>query len=181
MKLRPDQSPNFDSAPLAGPGPAPRHPEPLPGGFEPELRAIDELLGRHASRAEAPAGLTRRVFRASVGDLPARRPGPGRESAPQPLRARRLFAASARPQWRGGLALAASLGLAFVIAALYLSGSHADATPTPSSLDEALAFDIDWQVADVDREVEYLLETAALATEADLTGELDGLFPELDL
>jgi hypothetical protein len=181
MKPRPDQSPNFDSGLSAGPGPASSRGEPLPQGFEPELRAIDDLLRRHAAEAEVPPGLARRVFAASVDELSARRRRPRREAAPEPARHRLAFPVSARRQWRGGLALAASLGLAFVIAAVYLSGSGADATPPPSSLAEALAFDIDWQVADVDREVDYLLETAALMSEADVTGELDGLFPELDL
>jgi hypothetical protein len=181
MNSRPDQSPNFDFALGGSPGAAPRPAEALPAGFEPDLRAIDALLHDHAADAEVPFGLAQRVFDASVGELPARPRRPGRDAKPEPARPWWTRPIPVRGQWRGGLALAASLGLAFVIAALCLTPSDAGKTPSPSGLDTALAFDIDWQLEEVDREVGYLLETAALVSEEDVTGEIDGLFPELDL
>jgi hypothetical protein len=180
MNSRPDQAPNFFSLPPGGTDPASRASEPLPEGFEPELRAIDALLGDHAAEADVPVGLAQRVFEASVGDLPAGPRRPRREAAPGPARPWRALPLTTQRQWRGGLALAASLGLAFVIAAVYVS-RPAGEVPTPSSLDTALAFDIDWPLEEVDREVGYLLETADLVSEEDVTGEIGGLFPELDL
>ena len=76
--------------------------------------------------------------------------------------------------------MAASLGLAFVIAAVYLAQPSRAAEPL-SGLEAALAADIDWPSEELDREVGYLLETAMLMSEDDVTGEIGGLFPELDL
>lgn len=176
MTLQPDQSPNYDLVPGSGPAGL----EPLPVGFEPDLRAIDALLREHAEGAGIPAGLADRVFGASAAGLPRPQAAPRRGPALRPALpwwARRM---PSRRQWRGGLAMAASLGLAFVIAAIHLSRPSRAVEP-PSGLEAALAVDIEWPLEELDRQVGYLLETAILMSEDDVTGEIGGLFPELDL
>lgn len=176
MMLQPDQSPNDGLVP--GSGPADR--EPLPVEFEPDLRAIDALLRQHAEEAGIPAGLADRVFDASAAELPRPQVAPRRGPALKPALPWWTWRMPSRRPWRGGLAMAASLGLAFIVAAIYLSKpSHA--VEGPSGLEAALAVDIEWSLEELDREVGYLLETAVLISEDDVTGEIGGLFPELDL
>jgi hypothetical protein len=178
MTLQPDQSPNCGPADAPGPGPADL--EPLPVDFEPDLQAIDALLREHAEGASVPAGLADRVFDASADGLPRPQAAPRRGPALTPARPWWMWRLAPRRQWRGGLAMAASLGLAFVIAAIHLS-RPSRAAEAPSGLEAALAVDIEWHLEDLDREVDYLLETAMLMSEDDVTGEIGGLFPELDL
>lgn len=73
----------------------------------PELREVDELLEWHARQQPVPAGLIDRVFDASVGLLPSRRP------RRQPVL--RLEPAITGSLW-GRLAMAASIALAFIVA-----------------------------------------------------------------
>ncbi len=75
------------------------------------LRAIEELLGREAARTGVPPGLARRVYQGSVGGLPVlpRQPRQRPRYEVQPL----VFGRFA--VW-GRLAMAASIGLAFIVA-----------------------------------------------------------------
>ncbi len=75
------------------------------------LRAIEELLGREAARTGVPPGLARRVYQGSVGGLPVLRRQPRQRPRyeVQPL----VFGRFA--VW-GRLAMAASIGLAFIVA-----------------------------------------------------------------
>jgi len=176
MTRRPDQSPNYR---LTGEGP-PAGPEPLPADFELPLREIDARLREHAEEVDVPDGLAERVMTASASLLPKPRPMPRRRQTVEPARGWRQWRLPSRRQWRGHLAMAASLGLAFVVAAVYLS-RPAGAVEPPSGLETALAADIEWPLEQVDRELSYLLETGALYSEDDVTGEIWDLFPELDL
>jgi hypothetical protein len=105
---------------------------------------------------------------------------PRRRLTVQPMRGWWRLPMPSRRQWSSHLAMAASLGLAFVVAAIYLS-RPAGAVEPPSGLETALAADIEWPLEQVDRELSYLLETGALSSEDDVTGEIWDLFPELDL
>ncbi len=75
---------------------------------EPELRAIDSKLFEYAGRYPVPEGLSWRTYQASVGLLPTA------ESAQRP-RPWRLQPMSPASIW-GRLAMAASIGLAFIVA-----------------------------------------------------------------
>lgn len=80
-----------------------------------DLRLLDEQLWGAASSSRVPSGMADRVFQASVEHLPGRR-------VTRPMlrlagtRANRRVAS-----WRSRLAMAASLGMAFVATALFLS------------------------------------------------------------
>ena len=75
------------------------------------LRAIEGLLAREAARTGVPPGLARRVYQGSVGGLPVLPKQPRRRprSGLQPLVLGRFAL------W-GRLAMAASIGLAFIVA-----------------------------------------------------------------
>ncbi len=75
------------------------------------LRAIEELLARDAARTRVPPGLARRVYQGSVGGLPVlpRQPRQRPRYEVQPLVLGRFAV------W-GRLAMAASIGLAFIVA-----------------------------------------------------------------
>jgi hypothetical protein len=58
---------------MVRPYPQPGHPshrDPLPESFDRELSRIDAMIGEHALGQQAPAGLTDRLFSASVAELP---------------------------------------------------------------------------------------------------------------
>ncbi|NNF43198.1 MAG: hypothetical protein HKN62_09115 [Phycisphaerales bacterium] len=169
-----DHSDNFDpsdQAPnpplrLAGvSSPAPR--ETLPDAFEPALQALDDRLAETLV-AGAPAGLEDRVFRASVGSLPAGRP----TLVPAFL--------TSRFGW-SQLAMAASLGLAFVVAAMTVMKA-----PGPN---QAIASDtvleIDWlregPQAEEDRKIAHVLDTGALSSFDEVAGEMQALIDELEM
>ena len=86
-------------------------PEALPGGFENDLRSIDREMTRYAWSIAPPVGLSERVFSASATNLPRPRmrlSATVHESAPRHRQS--LY----RLTW-SRVALAASVGLAFVI------------------------------------------------------------------
>ena len=74
----------------------------------PELRSLDAMLARQAGRLRVPPGLIQRVFEASVAGLPSPRQVWRRASHPEPVIATVSL-------W-SRLALAASIGLAFIVA-----------------------------------------------------------------
>ena len=151
-----------------------RDPEPLPADFPASLRQADELLAREAGQAPVPAGLTDRVFRASVAGLPARRLEPPK---------RRLVAGAVplRLATWGRLAMAASVALAFVVA-LRLMREQAPA-PLDLARTAALPVEVEWllmEQAGTDGEVTYLLDTRDM-TFAELAGELAMLAANLEM
>ncbi len=78
---------------------------------DPALWAIEALLAREAARTAVPPDLARRVYQGSVGGLPVLSGQPKRRprSELQPLVFGRLA-------FWGRLAMAASIGLAFIVA-----------------------------------------------------------------
>ena len=146
--------------------PLPR-PEPLGGDVAPELRRLDTTLGRLALSADVPAGLARRVFAASVRLLPVRPLAPAAE--------RRAPTTSRR--WPdlgvlcGRLALAATLALAFVMAARFLERPL-------SAADSVLLADLGFLESDpleqLDSEFAYLLETRTVTFD-EVSGEINSI------
>ena len=171
MTVRPEQPANH-RFPLEGPG-------PLPPGFEPELREIDDLLSRRARRAETPAGLADRIFRASVDLLPA--PAVRREKTPlvHVVRRRLLPRLGPTAQWRGYAALAASLGLAFVLAALFTRGPVLRPEAGATSYEVVFAHAEEVLQADpldaFDHQVSHILETGGWSSSDEVTGELEAI------
>lgn len=92
---------------------------PLPAEFDRRLVEVDEKLARRAASQTPRIGLTDRVFRASVSHLPA-------QQDHSPLRFPRTVRT---PVW-GQLAMAASVAVAFVVAAWFHS-----AVTTPTGTD----------------------------------------------
>ena len=96
--------------------------EPLPADIEQDLLDVDVLASRAADASDVQAGLADRVYRASVHLLPG---------SPLPLVASRRVI----PTWAtrravvGRIALAASVGLAFVIASQLTVRSTTIQTP----------------------------------------------------
>lgn len=96
----------------------------LPAEFDRRLVELDRKLARQAASQPVPSGLAERVYRASVSLLPGR------------VEYGRLrFARSVRtPVW-GQLAMAASVAVAFVVAAWFHTS-----TITPSAPDQGYVF-----------------------------------------
>jgi hypothetical protein len=161
--------------------------EPLPGDqFEPELRAIDALLRKEAADAarEIPARLVDRVYDASVRLLPQ---APLR-LADAPVRGGRRVRPSVRRQWAGRLAMAASLAFAFAVGSLFVSTplSQPMTVLNETEGDVVLAAYTDVlserpQDEQLGHEVSYLLETGALSSYDELTGEMEALIAELEM
>ncbi len=141
-----------------------------------ELEVIDSMLSREARRQSVPEGLIERVFDASVGGLPG----------PRRARVYRLEPPRRASLW-GRLAIAASIGLAFAVATLFVR-------PRPLlSLEVELVLLGDTQdtQSEIDRllggygestlgPVEHLLLTRDL-TFKDLTSELAMLAADLEM
>jgi hypothetical protein len=144
-----------------------------------ELREVDELLGRHARQQPVPAGLIERVFDASVGMLPSRRREP----------ALRLQPVITTSHW-GRLAMAASIGLAFFVAARIMPLREPSTRLSPD-VELVLLEYADAEGLDVHRRfpgpeearygvVERLLVTRDM-TFRDLTGDLADLVADLEM
>ncbi len=91
------------------------HPEPI---LSAELQRVDDLIARYARRVRVPpAGLIDRVYEATVVRLPRSRHSP-------------LLVPVLRASLWGRLALAASIGLVFVVASQHLRARrHLPLTP----------------------------------------------------
>jgi hypothetical protein len=142
--------------------------------LEPELRLLDERLARLGSevRDEAPAGLSRRVFEASVGLLPA--------VEVEPVLAR--LETRRGVQWWGRLAMAASVGLAVIIASTLTTGP---AEP-PEEYDVALTayqevLEAKPYAHAEDDAVSHLLSTAGMSSYEEVTGELESLISGFEM
>jgi hypothetical protein len=135
--------------------------EPLPPDFDRELREIDALLQASAARTSIPRDLADTVYDATVGLL-------WRRQAPIPLRATRS------PVW-SQLAMAASLGLAFLVAAVFMRAP--DQMEQPVSLG---VLPVEAERLLFEPSVDYLLDTRDL-TYTDLLGDLERLERELEL
>jgi hypothetical protein len=146
----------------------------------PELRAVDELLGRYAHRQLTPAGLIDRVFDASVGLLPSRR---RREHV------LRLQPAITDSLW-GRLAMAASIGLAFIVAGRILPTGDPVSLLSPDVELALLEYagpaelDVHQRFREVEEArygaVERLLTTRDMRFR-DLTGDLANLAADLEM
>ena len=130
------------------------------------LRAIEGLLAREAARTVVPPGLAHRVYQGSVGGLPItsqprRRP----RSRLQPLVLSRFAV------W-GRLAMAASIGLAFIVASTVGS---------PTRL-AALSPDVELVLLDLAGlgDVDHLLITREM-TFRDLAGDVAAMAVALDM
>ncbi len=134
------------------------------------LRAIEEMLAREAARTGVPPGLARRVYQGSVGGLPVlprqyrRRP----RSGLQPLVLGRLAV------W-GRLAMAASVGLAFIVA------SNVGRVGSRTRL-ATLSPDVELVLLDLAGlgDVDHLLITREM-TFRDLTGDVAAMAVDLDM
>lgn len=143
-------------------------PEPLLPEVEPELRELDARLRRLLGGIDVPPGLVERVYRASAEGLPA--PVAGRVG-----RGRRVAA------WGGRAALAAMLGVAFVVAALTL---RSDVTPGGPAEAVAIDPDLEW-LADGPLEqthdlASYILETGDLRSMNEMESEFETLRDALE-
>ena len=148
---------------------SPFDPESTARDLPPQLQAVDDMLGRQASRLQVPAGLIDRVFQASVGLLP------GSVQSPQIEVVARI---GLRHSWWGRAALAASIALACTLS---LEVVH---TPTLPQL----VWSIDTEIQPVYREVvgrtlndmEHLLVTRDMTID-DLDVELAMLAADLEM
>jgi hypothetical protein len=136
-----------------------------------ELREVDAMLAEYARRSPVPAGLADRVFNASAGLLPARR---------RRDRVLRLQPVSPVSTW-GRLALAASIALAFFVAARVLPFGR----PTPLLSPDVELILLEFAgVGDLDEPgyaaVEHLLVTRDM-TFRDLTSDLANLVADLEM
>ena len=146
-----------------------------------QLAEIDALLASYARHTEIPEGLSGRVYRASVAHLATRR-------THTPLAFFKLRPVSLVPQL-GRLALAASIGIAFVVAirALPLQERRAPLLPSiellllesagPSEADVAGLFEFEDPRFGA---VEQLLLTRDM-TFRDLSGDLAQLARDLEM
>ncbi len=134
------------------------------------LRAIEELLEREAARTEVPPGLARRVYQGSVGGLPVlpTQPRQRPQYGVQPLLLGRFAA------W-GRLAMAASIGLAFIVAGnIGRVGSRTRLA--------ALSPDVELVLLELAGlgDVDHLLITREM-TFRDLTGDVAAMAVDLDM
>lgn len=137
---------------------------------DPALWAIEALLAREAARTAVPAGLARRVYQGSVGGLPvlSRQPRRSPRSGLQPLVFGRLAV------W-GRLAMAASIGLAFIVA------SNVGRVGSPTRL-AALSPDLELVLLDLAGlgDVDHLWITQKM-TFRDLAGDVAAMAVNLDM
>ena len=162
------------------------HERPIPPGpvspflGDPALAELEATLSRYARRRHAPAGLADRVFDASVGLLPSRRPRRARVFKLEPI--------SLGSMW-GRLALAASIALAFLVAVRFMPQERARSPLSPAAelvlLESAGATPADlrelWRFEDSRYgAVESLLVTRDM-TFRDLTGDLARLAEDLEM
>lgn len=183
-RLTDDMSPDPTSPSGAGPDP-----ESLFADWAdwPQLRPVDELLAREGARQRVPEGLAQRIYEASVTHLPV----------PAVTRRGRSFWVEPLVQGRfalwGRLAMAASIGLAFVISLRVMhfqprAGMPAAAAVVLSPDEELVLFDLE---AGVDRvlglvsdsplgEVEDILLTRDM-TFRDLTADLALLASDVEM
>ncbi len=131
------------------------------------LQAIEELLAREAARTMVPPGLARRVYQGSVGGLPIL-PRQRPRSGLQPLVLGRLAV------W-GRLAMAASVGLAFIVA------SNVGRVGSRTRL-ATLSPDVELVLLDLAGlgDVDHLLITREM-TFRDLAGDVAAMAVHLDL
>ncbi len=157
-----------------------------------ELRVTDELLAQMVAREPVPAGLNERIFRASVTALPARLRLHRATRHAAPAGPRRLQ--FHRPVW-GQLAMAASIGIAFVVAVWFLAqpgvqpGSHLIAEHSAEPMIHAVAHrsttltpDAEWLLLETGGSAysSHLVETRDL-TYVELQRESQRFFDELEL
>jgi hypothetical protein len=147
----------------------------------PDLREVDELLEWHARQQPVPAGLIDRVFDASVGLLPSHRP------RRQPVL--RLQPTIMDSLW-SRLAMAASIALAFIVAARMLPVSGPGSLLSPDvelvQLDYGAPGDLDvhWRFRAREEawygQVERLGFTQEMSFR-DLAGDLANLAADLEM
>ncbi len=133
------------------------------------LWAIEALLAREAARTVVPPGLARRVYQGSVGGLPVPSRQPRRpRSGLQPLVLGRLA-------FWGRLAMAASIGLAFIVA------SNVGRVGSRTRL-AALSPDVELVLLDLAGlgDVDHLLITREM-TFRDLAGDVAAMAVNLDM
>jgi hypothetical protein len=162
---------------------------PLQSELPPDLERIDESLADLAKRDQAPPGLTDRIYEASVSALPRLRLRGRAAAGPQRMRFH-------RPVW-GQLAMAASIGLAFVLVAWFLSmptgapdrndliaeRTDAPVVRTVARHSVRLTPEAEWLLLETGfngERISYLVETRDI-TFADLRSESERLFDELEL
>lgn len=166
---------NFDARPNLNT----HEPEPLPGVFSPEMRAVDDELRAQARQAEIPLGLSDRVFAASVKQLPVDLPGAGDRRLRFPFQSW-----TARHGVWGQLAMAASVALAFGVALWFVYGPHTKratgASDTAASLAAALR-PLSSEPDPFESDFSYLLETSDLNSAEDIKSELVMLVRELEM
>lgn len=144
--------------------------------LEPELRMIDEQLARLGAEAieDVPAGLSARVFEASVSLLPT-----GRVDA-EPVLA--VVGPRRGVQWWGRLAMAACFGLAVVIASTLTTGPAVESPEFDVALSAYQDVLADEPYAHVeDAAVSHLLSTASLSSYEEVTGELELLISGFEM
>lgn len=162
----------------------PESPDALPPDTEASLIALDRQLRDLARLQPTPPGLVDRVYRASVGRLP--------QAVPATLPFRRSAADPRRTWWWGQVALAASLGLAFVLAGRVLlaptpEGQNnptmlaANSSPTDRMISDAdLLTDDEIRLLMPESDVDYLLATRTLTMD-ELNGDVDRLYADLGM
>jgi hypothetical protein len=189
MTERPEQNPSIR---LHRDEPATHHApdvEPLPAEFPAELRRIDRALHADAGRFVVPDGLEERVFDASVELLPNRgRAGRGGARRLRVVGVRRPGGPArswGRSQW-GRMALAASLGLAFLVAAFVMQ--RGASRPMPVASGSIVDVGGRWLEEDprdamrdqMDREVAYLLDTRDISSH-EVTSDLEAIVADLEM
>ena len=137
---------------------------------DPALWAIEALLAREAARTGVPPGLARRVYQGSVGGLPvlSRQPRRSPRHGLEPL----VFV---RLAFWGRLAMAASIGLAFVVA------SNVGRVDSRTRL-AAISPDVELVLLDLAGlgDVDHLLITREM-TFRDLDGDVAAMAVTLDM
>ena len=147
-------------------------PEPLPADMPPELAALDLLLAAEAERSSIPADLSQSVFARSRAHLPKSHlaPQPSRAAVSWTLPVPRLLRASLR----GRLAMAAGLGMAFVLTALFMQ------VPATTTEVPVLTRTVAWHLEQLDqvdlddpsRGVSFLEDTRELSTVEEVVGPI---------
>ncbi|MHC4991741.1 MAG: hypothetical protein ACYTGC_12250 [Planctomycetota bacterium] len=157
-----------DRTPVASPG---VRLEPLPSGFDDELREIDLLLQANAARTSVPRDLADTVYDMTVGLLWQRQ-----QPLPFKPAARRMQTVWSR------LAMAASLALAFLVAAWFMQ-APLETGPVQMVAEVPLS-ELDWILLEPSGSdtmgVGYLLESGDVTFE-ELTEELKQLVDQLEL
>jgi len=178
--------------------------DPLPSDFGPALHELDDHIGRllrSQAEAQAPAGMVDRIVAASMPvGTESLRDGRISSSPAAPLRRQPLRLAgdrqSSRPihrkqpivsffsMARGQFAMAASLGLAFVMSMLFLRQPVVDVQqPEVAYVIEDASYSV-LSLAEPEskefREVAYLLDTGDLRFD-ELAGEMETILAGLEM